>query len=69
MTITLHVDAEIERLARHLSDVTGRSVPSLIRSALESEARKHQVEVSDFQPTVRRNRDLDLDYFDDGPAQ
>ena len=40
MTITLPVDAETERLAKKLAEVTGKALPEIIRQAIEAEAAK-----------------------------
>ena len=38
MTITLPVDAETERLARKLAQTTGKSLPLIVKEAIEAKA-------------------------------
>lgn len=40
MTINLPVDPETERLARKLAEVTGKSLPDILKQAIEAEAAK-----------------------------
>jgi len=40
MTITLPTDPETERLARRLAEATGKSLPVVVKEAIEAEAAK-----------------------------
>ena len=44
MTVMIAVDAETERLAKKLAEVTGKPLPEIIRQAVEAEAAKVGVE-------------------------
>lgn len=69
MSITLHVDPETERLARQIAEATGQPVPAVVKSALDAMAEHLDLNPSPAGRTYAFNDDLDLDYFDDGPAQ
>ncbi len=60
MTITLPADAETERLARKLAEVTGKPLPLIVREAIEAEAAKAGVAPSRVQPDDLLARMLEI---------
>jgi antitoxin VapB len=52
MTITLSIDPETERLARRLAEVTGKSLPDILKQAIEAEAAKAGI---DHRPRLPRD--------------
>ena len=45
MTIAISLDSNTERLARKLADVTGKALPTIVKEAIEAQAKAARVAV------------------------